>query len=107
MSDDLSAMLVQHAIAMNERFASGIRQGQEHERKHYAPLVLAARGVIAAYERALKDGQTNVPTLLHVMVEALRLSIPELRVAGRPVPSIPGGPEHDQDVFGRPLRAGS
>lgn len=107
MSGDLSAMLVQHAVAMNERFRTGMREGQEHERKHYAPLVLSARGVIAAYERASQDEKAKLPTLLHITIEALKHSIPELRHVGARAVSIPGRPDHDQDTYGRQLKAGT
>jgi hypothetical protein len=105
--NDLAKMVFDQGNALNERFSTGVKVGAEAERKHHAPLVLAARGVIAAYARASGDEKAKIPTLLHVTIEAMKLSLPELRTPMSRAAEIPGRPDHDMDVFGRQLKAGS
>lgn len=82
-SVEMARALLEQGNALNERFATGVRQGQEAERREYAPLLQAARGVIAAYHRASADEQAKMPTLLHLTISALMISMPELRADER------------------------
>jgi len=75
----LGDLIHENGHLMNERLALGMRLGAEAERKHYAPLVLAARAILAAYARSSGDKDAKIPTLLSITIEAMKSSLPELR----------------------------
>jgi len=77
--NSLGDEILKNGHLMNERLALGMRLGAEAERKHYAPLVLAARAILAAYARASGDEKAKIPTLLSITIEAMKVSLPELR----------------------------
>ncbi len=99
--ENIAEMALESVHLANERYAQGVRDGQEAERRYFTALTLHARAVIAAYNRAEKDEQTKIPTMLHITIEALKLACPELvRAAGRVVPTIPGRPDQDLNTRG-------
>ena len=74
-------------------YSEGIDAGAAHEaRKLFA--------IHAAYDLALKDPNVKMPSYLHAAIEASRSRL-------TPAPKENWRPEHDQDVFGRQLKAGT
>ena len=74
-------------------YSEGLDAGVEH----------ASRKLLAihtAYDMALKDPNVKMPSYLHAAIEASRMPL-------KRVPSVPGRPDHDLDVFCRPLKAGT
>ena len=61
----LGRLLLEQANALNQQRAAGMEYAQYH-------AALNMRALFAAYDRAVLDPTTKIPTLLHVAIESLR-----------------------------------
>lgn len=61
-----------------EAYKAGAQAASEAERRHYAALVLHARGVVAAYRRITPEERAALPPMITIMLEALS-NFPEMR----------------------------
>ena len=79
------------------------KAGMESERRFFMQMLFP---IFAAYERAEQDKQVKIPTPLTAAIVAARaqcvISTPDMREK-----VAMGRPEHDLDVYGRPLKEGT
>lgn len=62
---ELGALIVEQASAMNDQRRLGMDFMREEAKRDF-------RSVIEAYERALLDANSRIPTMLHIAIEQLR-----------------------------------
>lgn len=94
-------MISEIALGHAKSCMAGMRAGQAAE-------VRKMRPVVQAYDRALLDPQTKIPTYLHAALEAMRKDMMEYDWnAAADRRDQQERPEHDTDVVGRMMRAGA
>ena len=105
---DLGTMLLAQLNALNERFAAGINAGKRINAE-------AHRALMEQYVAASADPVAKIPTALELAIIAV-LSLNDERkindyanagVKRDQLQRHEGRPEHDLDVVGRALEAGS
>lgn len=85
-----------------EGVTAAYKAGMESERRLFTEMLTR---IFTAYDFAQRDPIAAIPSPLMAAIEAARSNFaPRLP---RSVPDVPGLPEHDQDVYGRPLKAGT
>ncbi len=62
---DLGRLLFEQASAFNQQLIAGVQYGEMHAALDMKPL-------FAAYDKAVLDHGTRIPTTLHLAIESLR-----------------------------------
>lgn len=91
-----SDMLKEQMEAMNNCTAAGIRAGQQMER-------VKVTAILAAYDRAIQDENTKIPSYLMAAIEAARSEF----LSASPFAERRHEPRNDDmTTWGTPLKAG-